>query len=705
MEGIINKVESREPLEFTFTKAETSEKFRGKYNGFLPIQPGDKISCNEIIEKGKTVELKEKPLVCIPLEKENLLDYFSKAIRTKKKSFSKAKAEILYREMEDRLGSHEEIILGLSNRYKEFYTVITESQRNTLYGWWKKNIIYRRLYLFGLYNKEIDYSGFQPDVLYNILVENPMRIPTIPMEKVFEISQTLGRKPSDESFICGQIVRKIRDFQQKGYFYTPVKKIVEFFPEFKFHKENLTKFYGVVVEKDRVYSEFFYRVENEVYTRIKNLIDMDKLNREKSSQIPTLGGGKPYKIFEDSIVFTEEQEKALEGGIKNYVSIITGGAGCGKTTIIRQIVKNLADRGRNFILASFTGKAVMRLKEVVDEEHHYRCFTLSRMIYKVKNFQEVPVFDTIIIDEASMVSTLLIHEFFTLFEGNFNIILVGDINQLEPIESGSFFKELIYSGKVDVFRLTLNKRTDSDSLIIQNSNELISSSRDFNKPYNFEFGKGFYLVEGGLEMVEKIVQKLKKTGSSDGDITCLTPVNRHIPDIVKIHQKTFLSHSEKAKYKDRIFYIGDRMMQNKNFYSDDVEVMNGEEGNLTLLDPDFLEITYPGDKKITYRWNDKEDDKNENLLKDIEQLNVLNLNCSFSKTIHKSQGSEYNLVLLYLPEDCSRFVSVNMLYTAITRARKKIWIVGLKSTLSRITTQRDFERFEFLGERLRLDRD
>jgi exodeoxyribonuclease V alpha subunit len=144
------------------------------------------------------------------------------------------------------------------------------------------------------------------------------------------------------------------------------------------------------------------------------------------------------------------------------------------------------------------------------------------------------------------------------------------------------------------------------------------------------------------------------------------------------------------------------MMQKKNFYSDDLEIMNGEEGYITKITDDYMEITFSKDKVVSYRYESSTFDSRGSELDDksLDQLTLDSITHSFSKSIHKSQGSEYEYVIIYLPPENYRFVTLNMLYTAITRAKKKVWIVSDKSTLDVITTQKLPKRYEILGEKL-----
>lgn len=734
------------PLVFVIKSSdEGAEKYRFEYTGFLPLKKGDIISIDGRIRekaRGKRFVLQDKPLVYIPTKANNLANYFREALLAKRKGgWGKGRrlpldiGKKIYEEMYQKFSSHEGVLKSLNTFAIEFYVEISETERNQIYWWWRKNVLRRQLYLLGLYNKEIDDSGLREDILFKMISENPIKVTSLSMEKAIEINQLFRRETEKGDIICGEILRKLVEFKKKGWYYVPARIMKKAYPSIEKYYPTLVDEYDVICEtissssddeEEILLLKSSYETENYVAARIKELIQLDEIAnkmREKMGGISFASrrkkGKSPVNICDD-IELTEEQEEALKASLRNHITIITGGAGCGKTTLLRQIIKNLEKKGRKFMLTSFTGKAVMRIKEVICKrrekaeigdsssreeegkrlkEYEKRCMTMSRIIHKIKCFQSVPQFDTLIIDEASMVSTGLFHTLLTLFSTPFKIILVGDCNQLDPIEGGSMLKELIDSGKVPTYRLTINKRSEGKTLI-KNANGLIGPERDYKKPFRFISGESFFVIDGEVDMVRKIVKGLWKGGIDDKSITVLTPVNRYIPILVSYHQQTYLRKKQKMKYGDRVFYFDDRILQKKNFYSEDLEIMNGEEGVVTDINDDFLEVTFREDKVVGYKWDSRPSRTTKEDESDGDTLSIESIMNSFAKTIHKSQGSEYDYVIIYLPPENFSFVSVNMLYTAITRAKKKLWIVSDLSTLDRITTQTLGRRHELLGMRL-----
>ena len=444
--------------------------------------------------------------------------------------------------------------------------------------------------------------------------------------------------------------------------------------------------------------------------RLNEMIRFTVEEKIRESKLPDLGDSS-YQVFsEKNIKLTEEQEFALEGALSSYLTIITGGAGCGKTTLIKQLIKNFIIEEKHFILTSFTGKAVLRIKESIGEEFgNIECHTLHRIIHRKKTGCKVEKFYNVIIDECSMISTELMWEFLTLFKHKFRLILIGDCNQLPPIGTGSFFTQLIDSERVPIYYLTQNKRMvrqNDKMVILKNANGLIDERRDKKIPYNFETNDGFYIIESGLEYCENIISAFKKKGIDHRDVTVITPFNKEIDKVVEYHQSIYLSDLESRSYDNKRYYIGDRVMQTQNVYSDSMDLMNGEEGEVIGMNKEVLIVDYGNEKIVEYIWSEKPDKKkkkkhSEEEKETGEEFYVSEIKHSFCKTVHKSQGSEYKYVIMYIPRNMSGFLNVNLLYTAITRTKEKIWIVCDRDTLDFATIRFLPHRYENLASRLK----
>ena len=345
---------------------------------------------------------------------------------------------------------------------------LTEFQSMKFLRWWNKNFSKRRLYLLGLFDSEIKKSHMSDSRLYSIIKQNPFKVFSIPMSKAKEINRMLGKENRVKDIKCGEISRTIMSFVNKGWTGCPEFIVNREHPELSLYKDYIQEEYDLVFSKDLIYTHFSFKIEFEVMERLNEMIRFTVEQKIRESKMPALSKG--YEVFpEKGITLTDEQETALEGAMNSYLSIITGGAGCGKTTLIKQLIKNFMANDELFMLTSFTGKAVLRIKESLGEDFdNLECHTLHRIIYRKKSGQYVPKFYNLIIDECSMISTELIWEVLINFKHKFRLILIGDCNQLPPIGTGSFFTEVINSERIPIYYLTQNKRMErlNDKMVI-----------------------------------------------------------------------------------------------------------------------------------------------------------------------------------------------------------------------------------------------
>jgi hypothetical protein len=700
-----------------FEVSSDKRKYICKYNGFLPIDKGDTISL-----KGKETDgeifIIERPFVIIPSNEYNIKCCIMKALKAKGKRITKLKVENFYDELSrEHLSPEREskIINYLSDKSEEYSyfssEVLDEEEVKRLLNWWEKHFNKRRLYLLGLCDSEISqkFTGMSYRTLYSTIKQNPFKVFTVPITKAKDINCIMKKESKKKDIKCGEILRFVFQFTRKGWMACPESLVYRNFPELELYKEYLQDEYNLVINKGLIYTIFSFRIEFDVYERINKMIRLTVPEKKRIESLPDIGN-KGYETFpEDNISLTIEQEEALEGSLNSFISIITGGAGCGKTTLIKQIIKNILNTGEKFILASYTGKAVLRIKESIGEEFgKVECMTLDKIITKKKRGGSIKDFDYVIIDEASMISTELMWNFLSQFDHRLKLILIGDCNQLPPIGPGSFFTQLIDSERVPIYYLTQNKRLKKQNgkmTVLKNANGLIDINRNKKIPYEFETDDGFYIIERGVEYCETILGGFKRKGIDHRDVTVLTPFNSNINTIIKYCQSVFLEGKEFRDYNCIKYYLGDRMMQIKNMYTDKFDVMNGEEGEIVEITEDFIVVDY-GNKKIDYFICERPEKKKTGEKDESEEIEdydfyITDIKHSFCKTVHKSQGSEYKYVILYIPRNMSGFLNVNLLYTAITRTKEKIWIVCDRDTLDFATIRYLPARYEKLAERLR----
>ena len=703
IKGEITKVINfRSPKIIKVKNQKDDKNYNIEYNDFFPIREKDIIYCNAIEDEGTYIPTC-KPLVVIPYTEDNVKTCLFKAFRrTKIKNIDE-----IYDELLSKIDSEdiEQLVyyidsLVYENKKKKFNSISIQNL-NKLLEWWNKEHLFRRLYLFGLTKGEIKKSYYSPSELYRKLVKNPFEISSISLTKAADIYKLYGKIATDEQHKCGQISRYIEKTLSFGSLACHVSKLQKEFSFFDDYIEILEKKYGILVVSDLVYTIQTFRMEEYVSEQLAKRIKESNKDKERLKKI-NKGDEKGecnHRVYpEPNMVLTEEQEKALFGVLNNHISIITGGAGCGKTTIIKQIIKNLAEKGEKFMLTSLTGKAVLRMREIVGLKENVSQ-TMHRLIH---NCSKIKKFFYLIIDESSMIPTELFYQFLTEFDHYFKIVFVGDDNQLPPIGKGTLFKDLIDCGEIPIFNLSTNKRFANNNILI-NSNSIVDKIK-CGKEIKFQNGNGFYILSGDIEKCKKIVQGLGKSKIDQKDITVLTPVRRYIEPMVEFHRENFLQ-SKKFVFKDMTFMVGDRVMQNKNVYLDNsYDIMNGEEGYVTTITSEHVVVDYGEGKILKYSYiesilegidNEKMEEINEN------KLSIKDIKLSFAKTIHCSQGSEYDYVILYVPEGIDNFMTINLLYTGMTRAKKTLWIVGKAETIWRCTNNFIKKSPSLVGEKIK----
>lgn len=673
--SVKRKENDEKDVFFRIKDYDENKSFNCAYGGFMPLREKDNIK-GEIEIINKVWWFKDLPLVVIPKHRDRIYDACFKALRGKGAHQQKVNSFIDELEKEyDDIDSIYDFLSTASCDEKVELVVesFTFEQIAVFLRWWKKNMVLRQLYLWQLYDSEIKKSNYYPSELINILQKNAFLVPNLELEKACMIERLFGKNVDEAKLKKAQIYKQVLSCQIRGWCAMPLGYLLRMFPELPLYKQSLCQDFGLIFESDLVYSKDNYEIEEFLSDKISEWIT--RSNEAKINNSIKLD----YQIS-DKIKLTKEQDNALSSILQNHISVVTGGAGCGKTTLIRQLVHNLRLRGESFILTSFTGKAVLRIKETLPDYCQNICYTMSRLIHKKNTKQKIPDFAHLIIDEASMISHELIYQFLNIFPHYYKIYFFGDCNQLPPVGSGNFLQQLIISEQVNTNYLTINKRIISerkDSFILDNANFLIDNKRLLTDKFAFKNGPGFYALEGDIKYCQQLLKGLAKKGIKDSEITVLTPFNKDIAPLISCHQRSFLG-DKYYNYENIHYFIGDRVMQTKNIYQEDLEIMNGEEGIITEVDEEGILVSFNVNKKIKYKWHTSRDDTFEDDEEDSYESEIKTnyLKHSFCKTVHKAQGSEYEYVIIFLPKCNNSLVNINLIYTAITRAKKMIWLIG-----------------------------
>lgn len=466
-------------------------------------------------------------------------------------------------------------------------------------------------------------------------------------------------------------------------------------------------------DSEVIYLNSFFYAENFV---AKKLLELSSNVISKSEGIDLVISNMET---EDNIILAETQKEAVREALSNGVLVITGGPGTGKTTTINTIIKILKQDGYEIELAAPTGRAAKRMAETTGMEaktiHRLLGITFVSEDTRKQNFdknEENPIeTDVIIIDESSMVDILLMSALLKAIQSGTRLILVGDVDQLPSVGPGNVLRDIIDSECLNVVRLTEIFRQAQESAIVMNAHRINKGKYPILNEKNKDF---FFVRRTSLETVcdtilDLITTRLPSFINCDKmkDIQVLTPMRKSplgIYNLNKIIQEKINPPSEnknEKEFRDIIFREGDKVMQLKNNYNmtwqlidkigkrtdDGLGVFNGDEGIISNIDSEneIMTVCFDENKYVDY---------------DFTQLDELEL--SYAITIHKSQGSEYKIVIIPIHSGPPMLLSKNLLYTAVTRAKELAVIVGVEETLFRmVDNNREVSRYTSLNLRIK----
>lgn len=449
----------------------------------------------------------------------------------------------------------------------------------------------------------------------------------------------------------------------------------------------------VVGGETLIYPPYLYYAEKKVATRLLQLQQAtEPLSEDNLSLF--------IKVWEkdNQIQLAQKQKEAIKACLHHVVLVLTGGPGTGKTTVIKGILSILKAQGLKIRLAAPTGRAAKRLSETTGQ----KALTIHRLLEAnnlaqddnlqlgfSKDIDDQLDADVIILDEVSMVDIVLMHHFLNAVPDGCRIILVGDTDQLPAVGPGSVLKDIIRSQKIPAIRLDEIFRQAQTSMIIQNAH-IINAGRlpDLRKQYS-DFV--FYELNDDTSITQKILDLCTKDLPHEGfdvlkDVQVLSPMHRFLCGVENLNlmlqeQLNPKKNQDELKYSSQTFRVGDKVMHIRNNYQKNV--FNGDIGFIQDINNEKLTVDY-FDHIVTY-------EKNE--------LNELTL--AYASSVHKSQGSEYKVVIIPLSTSHYIMLQRNLLYTAITRAKQKVIIIGSKKALmTAIQSNRTQKRYTLLAERL-----
>lgn len=390
-------------------------------------------------------------------------------------------------------------------------------------------------------------------------------------------------------------------------------------------------------------------------------------------------------------------------------------------------MKNLELNEVPYMITSFTGKAVARIREVIGRR------TPATMHKLIANSSLVPPFSHLIVDESSMITCDLFWRFVSTFTGPYSITFIGDSNQLQPIEWGSLFSQIIESGVFPITTLTEIHRQSGgeDCGIMLNANNIIKGYTDSGDKGNtdgfipdpddfmfdddtvtkvdFEFVEkpNFALWSINKEQIYDRIKQFAQVGVTSSEITVVSPYRADLDDINRMFQEVFNSDKPYCvDCKGKVWHVGDRVMMLENNY--DINIMNGEEGVITDVLDEGIKVKFTDSAEYVFlkMWKEERDYKawGEEAAKENKDLLTKHIGHSFALTVHKSQGSEWDYVIVYIPFDKkeSSFLCKNLVYTSITRGRKAVWCVGDLKTFKSAALKTPRGRNDHLSDRLKL---
>ena len=562
--------------------------------------------------------------------------------------------------------------------------------------------------------------------VYGIIRENPYRladdIEGVGFRTADEIAVRVGIRMDSDFRIRSGILYVLLQASTEGHTYLPEEELTRRTGQLlEVGEEQIEKQYmDLAIERKiimkqgenqtQIYAASFHYMEANTATMLKQL--------NVSYEVPDLEIEERVRRIEKQtgMELDEHQMTAVKEAVRNGLLIITGGPGTGKTTTINTIIKYFEMEGLDIFLAAPTGRAAKRMSETTGFEAR----TIHRMLELnggvdgaagfERNEQNPLETDVVIIDEMSMVDISLMHALLKAVAVGTRLILVGDVNQLPSVGPGSVLRDIIRSHECNVVMLTKIFRQASTSDIIVNAHKINQGEEVTldNKSMDFFFLKRYDADVIISVVLQLIKQKLPKfVDATPYDIQVLTPMRKGLLGVERLNgilQRYLNPPSPQKREKehgDILFREGDKIMQTRNNYQLEWEirtkyglsvdkgtgVFNGDMGIVREIN-DFAEtmtVEFDEGRMVEYPYK---------LLDELE--------LAYAITIHKSQGSEYPAVVIPLLSGPSMLMNRNLLYTAVTRARKCVTLVGNEVTFAQMvqnTSQQ--KRYSGLCDRLK----
>jgi exodeoxyribonuclease V alpha subunit len=390
----------------------------------------------------------------------------------------------------------------------------------------------------------------------------------------------------------------------------------------------------------------------------------------------------------------DEQKVAVEAGVEERVVVVTGGPGTGKTTLVRSLLAILARSGEEVALAAPTGRAAKKLEEATSHPastiHRLLEFDPRTALFG-RNEENPLTASTLIVDEVSMVDILLMRHLLVALPRGARLVLVGDVDQLPSVGPGNVLRDLIDSGRIRLVRLIEIYRQARESRIIVNAHRV----NDGRMPLLEEDSPDFRFVE--IEKGEEALAWIKSFLAGEirerygldpvRDVQVIAPMHKGVAGVASLNrelQALLNPKGDEIRREEKVLRVGDKVIQLRNNY--EIDVFNGDVGRIVGIVPESEEIEVLfGGRRVRYAY---------------AHLDELTL--AYAVSVHKSQGSEYRAVIAPMLGEHFPMLQRNLLYTAITRGRELVVLVGSKRTVGiAVRNNRIRHRYSFLAHRLR----
>lgn len=392
---------------------------------------------------------------------------------------------------------------------------------------------------------------------------------------------------------------------------------------------------------------------------------------------------------EHGVRLAPAQREAVHAALEHGVLVLTGGPGTGKTTALRSIIDILSEQGLEILLAAPTGRAAKRLAEATG----CPAATVHRMLEAQgredgemrfgRDAETQLEADVIIVDEVSMMDVVLMQHLLAAVLPGAHLILVGDVDQLPAVGPGSVLKDILRSGVIPSVRLTEIFRQNNTGTIVLNAHAINAGRAPSFTEEDFIFVPAVSSEDAAAQIVS-ICTRFVRAGIPLMDMQVLSPMRREAcgVDLLNRSLQAALNPPEPNKDEAVGFRLGDKVMQTRNDYTKNV--FNGDIGRICWIDSEHLVVTYAEDMEVSYT---------------RDEFGALTL--AYAMSVHKSQGSEYDIIILPLVRAHHIMLQRNLLYTAVTRAKKRVIIVGDRAALfAAVSNDRTRRRYTLLAERL-----